>query len=187
MPVAAHSRRAEPESPAPGPSSREGPSPCPRCGFELWIPVGQLRVSHAGLYDDNRFPGRALLALNSHEEDLSALNADVLMAFMADLRDLSRAVKHVTRAARVNVAVLGNAVPHLHWHVIPRRPESEPLPGRSPWNDPRERRALPSGLLGSLREKIGTELLRRKGVEASPHGQCDNERLASRRSGSSLP
>jgi diadenosine tetraphosphate (Ap4A) HIT family hydrolase len=30
------------------------------------------------------------------------------------------ALREVMRPAKVNVASLGNVVPHLHWHVIPR-------------------------------------------------------------------
>jgi diadenosine tetraphosphate (Ap4A) HIT family hydrolase len=30
------------------------------------------------------------------------------------------ALREVLKPAKVNVASLGNVVPHLHWHVIPR-------------------------------------------------------------------
>lgn len=109
---------------------------CP-CGFALWVPLVRLRVSTAGLYDDARFPGRCLLSLDEHYEDLFDVPTDVLALYLEDLRDLCGAVRAATGVAKINYAVLGNAEPHVHWHVVPRRPGHEPLPDRSPWQDPR--------------------------------------------------
>lgn len=178
MHVAVPRPLTRPDGPAPDAVPHDRPGPCGTCGFELWVPVARLRVSRAGLYDDARFPGRSLLALDRHEEDLSALQEDELHAFMADLRDLSEAVKRVTGAPRVNVAVLGNVVPHLHWHVIPRRPDTEPLPGRSPWDDPRERRNLYPGLLGPLHEALRTELSPQGPAGPNRDGHRDGDPLA---------
>lgn len=148
---------------------------CHECGFRLWVPLGRLRVSQVGLYDDRRFPGRSLLVLDHHEEDLSALEGQLLTDYMADLRDLSAAIKAVTGAPRINVAVLGNAVPHLHWHVIPRQPDREPLPNRSPWDDPRKRLPMPTSQLRALRAGIGGALNHRS-VDSdglAPVNGCD--------------
>ena len=117
-------------------------APCRVCGFSLWIPVARLQVSDVGLYDDARFPGRTLLSLREHYTDLLDVPPDVSSAFVQDLRSLRDAVRQVTRAPRVNYAVLGNAEPHVHWHVIPRHPDREPLPHNSPWQDPRPRTKL---------------------------------------------
>lgn len=111
--------------------------PCDQCGFTLWNPVAALRVSTMGLYNDNRFPGRSLLSLNEHYADLTDLPEELLQDYMRDLRDVRTAITKVTGAARVNYAVLGNAEPHVHWHLVPRYPERESLPNRSPWQDPR--------------------------------------------------
>lgn len=42
-------------------------------------------------------------------------------------------VKGAVGAKRMNYAILGNAVPHVHAHVIPRF-ETDPNPNQSPWN-----------------------------------------------------
>lgn len=110
---------------------------CAACGFTLWRPLMGLSVSTVGLYDDARFPGRCLLTLHEHFDDLCALPAPLLAAFMDDLRAVSTAVQRATRAPKVNYAVLGNQERHVHWHVVPRQPEREPRPHHSPWDDPR--------------------------------------------------
>lgn len=115
---------------------------CDACDMSLWIPIGGLRVSSLGLYSDSRFPGRCILALNSHYESLEDMPAALAADFMADLQEAARAVKSATRCARVNVAILGNKIPHVHAHLIPRYPWFEPKPDESPWADPRPRTEL---------------------------------------------
>lgn len=117
---------------------------CEVCGFELWLPVAALSVADVGLYDDERFPGRLIVRLRNHETDLGELDPDLLSRFMADvtygMRRLRAAFDDVER---VNVAILGNDTPHVHAHLIPRRPAQEPNPRRSPWNDPRSPGPMP--------------------------------------------
>ena len=111
-----------------------------------------------GLYDDNRFPGRSLLVLKDHEEDLSALSTDVAAAFVADLQIAARAIMHATGARRMNYAFLGNVEAHLHAHLVPRGLATDAVPGQAPWADPRpaarldpgERARLVDGIAGAL-------------------------------------
>lgn len=115
---------------------------CSSCGFELWLPVASLSVADLGLYSDGRFPGRSLLKLRDHYESIEELPADVTLDFFADLRLSMAAIRRATGAQRVNFAVLGNAVPHVHGHLIPRFPSEESKPQSSPWDDPRPRAKL---------------------------------------------
>jgi diadenosine tetraphosphate (Ap4A) HIT family hydrolase len=39
------------------------------------------------------------------------------------------AVRRVMRPQKINIASLGNQVPHLHWHVIPRFADDPFFPG----------------------------------------------------------
>ena len=110
---------------------------CGSCSFSIWSPVLPLRVSHVGLYEDERFPGRCLLVLDRHYENIADVEEQILTEYLADLQDLSRAVGAATGAARVDYAVLGNAVPHVHWHVIPRSKQEACFWG-APWADARE-------------------------------------------------
>jgi diadenosine tetraphosphate (Ap4A) HIT family hydrolase len=41
---------------------------------------------------------------------------------------LEQAVREVMQPLKVNVASLGNVVPHLHWHVIPRYADDAHFP-----------------------------------------------------------
>src|SRR5664280_265680 len=111
---------------------------CPKCAFELWFPVQApiLTVTRLGLYEDSRFPGRCLLVFEQHAEYMEDLLPQKLNALWSDAVKAGRAIRAVTGAERLNYAVLGNSVRHLHVHLIPRQP-TDPLPTRPPWNDPR--------------------------------------------------
>jgi len=117
---------------------------CPTCGFELWHPIGTLSVSYLGFYSDSRFPGRCLLVLRDHYESWESLPPDLLHEFVDDSQKAIRTIENVTGSRRVNIAVLGNAEPHVHFHLIPRYPRIEPLPNKAPWEDPRPRSQLAS-------------------------------------------
>ena len=124
--------------------------PCPTCSFSLFNPVAKLSVSDWGIYDDSRFPGRSIVKLRDHQEDFSELNPSETAEFIADVQTAMGIIKNLTRADRVNVAILGNAVPHVHAHLIPRFSAEEPHPNQSPWNDTRHKESLSPAVLEEL-------------------------------------
>lgn len=132
--------------------------PCGACGFELWHPIADLRVADLALYSDHRFPGRAILSLRDHYDGLQELPDDLALDFHRDVRDSIGAILRATGASRVNFAVLGNSVAHVHGHLIPRYPAEELLPESSPWDDPRPRGSLGRDRVDSLIEQIREEL-----------------------------
>lgn len=132
---------------------------CVSCGFELWNPVAELSVSDLSLYSDGRFPGRCILRLRDHWESLDEVPEELLQRFMQDVRRAMGALKLATGSDRINFAVLGNSVAHVHGHLIPRYPENEQRPGSSPWDDPRPRERLPEAkedeLIVAIRFALG--------------------------------
>ena len=145
---------------------------CETCGFDLWRYVGEVSVytrpddtchsdevsCHVGLYSDHRYPGRCLVVFPKHVEHLEDLDAYEMEHFMMCVTKVGRVVREVVGAKRMNYAVLGNAVPHVHAHVIPRF-ETDPNPNQSPWN--RHDKA------GELTKERATEIIEaiRKGIK----------------------
>jgi len=129
---------------------------CEFCGFGLYNPVAAtLSVTRLGLYSDARFPGRSILMFYDHVEDMAKLSESDLLSFWKDAITVGEAIKRVTGSPRVNFAVLGNAAPHLHVHIIPRYPEAEDSTAtRSPWEDLRPREEMSAKDLNSLREQL---------------------------------
>ncbi len=93
--------------------------PCRSCSFSLWLLIARLDVSHLGLYDDARFPGRCLLVFDRHVEDFSTIPPEDAARFVGDLQHAARAIAAVVKPARLNYALLGNKEPHVHFHLIP--------------------------------------------------------------------
>jgi diadenosine tetraphosphate (Ap4A) HIT family hydrolase len=80
------------------------------------------------LADNANYPGFARVIWNGHVREMSDLaDADRLLLNDAVWK-LEQAVREVMRPLKVNVASLGNVVPHLHWHVIPRYADDAHFP-----------------------------------------------------------
>lgn len=129
---------------------------CSTCGFDLWLPLAALSVSTLGFYNDSRFPGRCILVLNEHYDELADLPDDLTVSFARDTKRAGHAVGVATNASRVNYAVLGNTVPHVHCHIMPRFVEPlDPNPTRPIWESP-----LPRGTLSDDNvSRISNEIL----------------------------
>ena len=77
---------------------------------------------------DNRplFPGHSLLVPRDHYETLSDLPPELVQPLFANARLLSAAVPRAMEKPGSFVAlnnVVSQSVPHLHIHVVPRRPK----------------------------------------------------------------
>jgi diadenosine tetraphosphate (Ap4A) HIT family hydrolase len=72
------------------------------------------------LADDANYPGFARVIWNEHVREMSDLADEDRLLVNDAVWKLEQAVREVMQPLKVNVASLGNVVPHLHWHVIPR-------------------------------------------------------------------
>lgn len=113
--------------------------------------VGSLGSAVAFVNLEQSYPGRSILVLEDHVEDLPLLPPEEFADFNEDMRTLALAVQHAFRCPRVNYAVLGNEVAHLHWHIIPRYLD-DPNCGRPPW--PLEKRHLSSSEYREIASRI---------------------------------
>lgn len=97
------------------------------------LEVARLRASTLYLKRDQRFRGYCVLIFDPrHASDLTELRPDESEAFMLDLRQATGALKAALRPDHMNLECLGNVVPHLHWHLIPRY-EGDPRWGKPVW------------------------------------------------------
>jgi diadenosine tetraphosphate (Ap4A) HIT family hydrolase len=89
--------------------------------------ITALRESVVYLHDDQFFPGWSVLVLRRHATELFDLAPDERARLMDEVSDVARVLKTTFDARKVNYALFGNLVPHVHWHVIPRL-ASDPAP-----------------------------------------------------------
>jgi histidine triad (HIT) family protein len=90
------------------------------------------------------FPGHVLLAPRQHFETLPDLPQDLIGPFFSNAQLLARAVETGMQAHGTFVAMnnrVSQSVPHLHVHIVPRRPK-DGLKGffwpRQPYKDEAE-------------------------------------------------
>jgi diadenosine tetraphosphate (Ap4A) HIT family hydrolase len=97
--------------------------------------IASLSISTLYLYGDQRFRGYSVLVFDArHAIALAELSKDEYTQFMDDLRISVRALSAALGPGHMNVELLGNAVPHLHWHIVPRY-EDDPRWGSPIWVD----------------------------------------------------
>jgi len=102
------------------------------------------------------FPGHVLLVPRTHVTTLADLPADELPAFMGLAQRLERAVESAMEAPGSLVLinnVISQSVPHLHLHVIPRRPKDGLrffLGPRHPYGSPDESASVARRIAAAL-------------------------------------
>ena len=88
---------------------------------EFWDLVAPLSVSSLYLAKNQTYRGQCSLIFDlRHAARPDQLTSTEWSAFCADLYIAQRAVGAATSPDHINVESLGNVVPHLHWHIIPR-------------------------------------------------------------------
>lgn len=72
------------------------------------------------LVNDAHYPGFCRVIWNAHVKEMSDLTVYERTLLMGVVWQVESVIREVMRPHKINLASLGNVVPHLHWHVIPR-------------------------------------------------------------------
>jgi len=65
-----------------------------------------------------------------HVNDPTELTGEEASSYWADVLLVARALITYYEPLKMNYETLGNALPHLHTHLVPRYAEGDPAPGR---------------------------------------------------------
>ncbi|CAH2030239.1 HIT family protein [Trichlorobacter ammonificans] len=112
--------------------------PCSMC--TRWTDDVDLRImefshSYLVLNRDQFFPGYCLLFTREHVTELFHLERQVRQELMEEVCRVAAVLAPLFRADKINYELLGNMVPHIHWHLVPRRGD-DPLWPRPIWAEP---------------------------------------------------
>ena len=80
------------------------------------------------LVDDANYPGFCRVIWNAHVKEMTDLAIVDRSALMQAVCKVEQAIRDVMQPHKINLAGLGNMVPHLHWHVIPRYQDDAHFP-----------------------------------------------------------
>ena len=104
----------------------EGCSLCDAPGGRVVVQAQRWRLVHAG---EAGFPAFYRVVWQDHVREFSQLAPADRHACMDVVVAVKQALLRHLQPTKVNVASLGNAVPHLHWHVIARFDWDSHFPG----------------------------------------------------------
>lgn len=79
--------------------------------------------------DDPDYPGFCRVILNRHAAEMTDLPESDQHALFSVVLAVEAGLRAVMRPDKINLASLGNVVPHVHWHVIPRFRDDRHFPG----------------------------------------------------------
>ena len=106
------------------------------------------------LIHDPDLPGFCRVIWNRHVSEMSELTYGERDLLMNLVFAVERAIKSTMEPFKINLASLGNQVPHLHWHVIPRYKDDAFFPNTA-WSA--RARETPAAIIGE-RQKRAAEL-----------------------------
>ena len=133
---------------------------CKVCAGE-WPPkdhkIAELGLTVAYLGDDQFFPGWTVLVLKRHATELFDLTRDERTQLIEEVTEIARTLAVVFDAVKVNYELLGNKVPHIHWHIIPRL-ANDPAPREPVWAVKHDKRRLKPALLSERISLIRSHL-----------------------------
>jgi diadenosine tetraphosphate (Ap4A) HIT family hydrolase len=102
------------------------------------------------------YQGYCILVARTHATELSQLPDAKRVGYFNEMCQLARAIEKAFHPRKLNYELLGNQVPHLHWHVFPRH-DHDPKVLKPVWlaldraeRDEGERRRLETGIMDRL-------------------------------------
>jgi len=91
---------------------------CPLCASQNENIIKSNNLFRVILVDE--IPGFIRIILNRHIAEFSDLSFDEYNQVMKEVYRIEKIVRETINPDKINIASLGNYVPHLHIHIIPR-------------------------------------------------------------------
>ena len=101
---------------------------CPLCDGEGGEALWRDDFCRVVWVEDAHYPGFCRVILNPHVKEMSDLQSSDRLRLMETVFTVEAAVREIVRPDKINLASLGNVVPHVHWHIIPRWAEDVNFP-----------------------------------------------------------
>lgn len=93
---------------------------CNSPGGEVVWEDNLCRVIRVGGPEGEAFPGYCRVIWRDHAAEMTDLAASARRHLLSVVWAVESALRSLAAPDKINLASLGNAVPHVHWHVIPR-------------------------------------------------------------------
>ena len=88
--------------------------------FDIAIPIRDFEMSELYLMKNQIYKGRCIIVCKQHRKEIFELSENELKSYMSETAQAARAIKSAFSADKINYAVFGDTVPHLHFHLVPK-------------------------------------------------------------------
>lgn len=120
--------------------------------------VAELPSGKVHLQNDADYRGYCILICRRHAVEIHDLTEAERKDWVEDTARIGKAISNVCGAAKLNLSLLGNMVPHLHCHFMPRYPD-DPEWGHPPaFRAVSERRLLSAEEYADLKARLSEAL-----------------------------
>ncbi|MEO7221763.1 MAG: HIT family protein [Devosia sp.] len=128
---------------------------CPHCAGINEDHLWRGPLYRVVLVSQPGFPGWCRVIWNTHVGEYTDLSESERAQFMHAVAPVEEALRAELKPAKINLASLGTAMPHLHMHVIPRFPDDPNFPDPV-WLPPvrSTHRALPADFGDAVRARL---------------------------------
>ena len=96
------------------------PSLCELCQQEGGRSLWRDELLRVVAVEDADYAGFCRVILNRHIREMSELSAAERRRVMDAVFVTEEALRRLMQPHKINLASLGNLVPHVHWHIVPR-------------------------------------------------------------------
>jgi diadenosine tetraphosphate (Ap4A) HIT family hydrolase len=131
---------------------------CPLCAEDGGLIVLRNDLFRVVLVADPELPGFTRVIVNAHAEEMTDLEPVARVQLLRAVLAVEEVQREVLGPVKMNLASLGNAVPHVHWHVIPRFADDafypQPIWGTRQRETPPAVLAARHALLPVLRQRL---------------------------------
>lgn len=93
---------------------------CELCDTPGGEPIWQDERCRVVLVNEAGYPGFCRVIWTGHIKEMTDLSEPDRAHLMRVVLAVEATLRELLRPDKINLASLGNVVPHLHWHVIPR-------------------------------------------------------------------
>jgi diadenosine tetraphosphate (Ap4A) HIT family hydrolase len=130
---------------------------CILCDEDAGLVILRNKLFRIILVDDKNYPGFIRLILNNHVKEMSDLVIEDANIVFSSLLKIEKIIRELYNPDKINLASLGNMVPHLHWHIIPRYKSDLHYPNPI-WGEVTNNGYKPNSIIIKLQNKLISEI-----------------------------
>lgn len=114
---------------------------CTKWQDDADLQIHTFKHSSLVLNRDQFFPGYCFLFTKEHVTELFHLDKNIRHELIDEVSKVAKVLSDIYQPTKINYELLGNMVPHIHWHLVPRF-DSDPLWPTPIWSAPHEEKIL---------------------------------------------